>query len=124
VKDALATSEMVQALHKCPPPPALSPSVMPDTSTVASPVHELRPMPQVWYMKNPSPGDLEWFLAWVSAALEIRISAERLWIIINGTKSDWQKWVAHKSILWNAEAGLQPDQTPDPPSPSSLTATH
>jgi len=53
VEDTLATSEMVQALHKHPPPPALSPSVMPDASTVASPVHESRPMPQVWYAKNP-----------------------------------------------------------------------
>jgi len=63
VEDALAISEMVQALHKCPPPPALSPSVMPDASTVASPVSELRPTPQVWYAKHPPPGDLERFPA-------------------------------------------------------------
>jgi len=81
-------------------------------------------MPQIWYAKNPPPVDLKRFPAWVLATLEIGILAERLQIIIDGTKSDRQKWAARKSILRNAEAGLQPDQTPDPPSPSPLTAAH
>src|SRR6267142_4277834 len=115
VEDALATSEMVQALHKHPPPPMLSPSVTPDASMMASPVSESRPMPQVWYTKNPPPGDLERFPAWVVATLEIRVPVERLQIIIDGNKSDQQKWAARKSILWNAEAGFQLDQTSDPP---------
>jgi len=114
VEDVLATSKMVQALHSHPPSPDLPPTPLLSTVTLASPACEMRLMPpQLWYVKNPPPADLERFPAWVSAALENGIPIERLRTIVNSIKDNHQKWAACKSILRNAKAGYQLDQNPD-----------
>jgi hypothetical protein len=81
----------------------------------ALPAAKLRLSPsQLWYIKNPPSMELESFLAWVSATLKNGVPVKRLQIIVNSSKANCQKWVAHKSILWKAEASLQPGASPDP----------
>jgi hypothetical protein len=43
--------------------------------------------------------ELKGFPAWVSATLVNSIPVERLWIIVDSSKANQQKWAAHKSIL-------------------------
>jgi len=115
VEDVLATSKMVQALHSRTPPPSLAPTVTSPTSALATPAREMRlTPPQLWYVKNPMPAELESFPAWVSATLENGVPIKRLRIIVDSTKDNQQKWAARKSSLQNAEAIYQLGLSLDP----------